>query len=150
MIEWGEGGRQAGPNFGGLVLGCIEANLCDQIFIFQHFSRSTRLTYLCTASNSNSSRFSQILQNFVEFFRFKICQISFITDSNHMFFVENFAEFRRNFRNLFKSSQIREIFLKFWKSLEFLRCEVQAGSKMKMTLPPLRVRRTLIKYLREG
>ena len=36
-MSGGEGGRQAGPNFGGLVLGCIEANLCDQIVIFSAF-----------------------------------------------------------------------------------------------------------------
>ena len=35
-------------NFRGLVLFCIEADFCVQIRIFQHFSRSTRLTFLCT------------------------------------------------------------------------------------------------------
>ena len=29
-------------NFGGLVLGCIEADFCNQILILQHFSRSTK------------------------------------------------------------------------------------------------------------
>ena len=29
-------------NFGGLVLGCINADFCNQILILQHFSRSTR------------------------------------------------------------------------------------------------------------
>ena len=36
-------------NFGRLVLGCIEADFCVQIRIFQHFSRSTRLAFLRTA-----------------------------------------------------------------------------------------------------
>ena len=35
-------------NFRGLVLFCIEADFCVQIRIFQHFSRSTRLAFLCT------------------------------------------------------------------------------------------------------
>ena len=35
-------------NFGGLVLLCIEADFCDQGLIFQHFSRSTRSTFLRT------------------------------------------------------------------------------------------------------
>ena len=37
------------PNFRGLVLFCIEADLCIQIRIFQHFSRTTRFAILCTA-----------------------------------------------------------------------------------------------------
>ena len=39
-------------NFRGLVLFCIEADFCDQILIFQHFSRSTRFTHFRTARNS--------------------------------------------------------------------------------------------------
>ena len=42
-------------NFPGLVLCCINADLCDQILIFQHFSRSTRFAILCTAQISNFS-----------------------------------------------------------------------------------------------
>ena len=41
--------------FGGLVLGCIEANFCNQSYqslIFQQFSRSTRFTCFCTAQTS--------------------------------------------------------------------------------------------------
>ena len=34
-----------------LVLFCIEADLCNQILIFQHFSRSTRFAFLSTARN---------------------------------------------------------------------------------------------------
>ena len=36
-------------NFERLVLGCIDANFCNQIRILQHFSRSSRFTNLCTA-----------------------------------------------------------------------------------------------------
>ena len=32
----------ASANFGGLVLGCINADFCNQILILQHFSRSTK------------------------------------------------------------------------------------------------------------
>ena len=36
-------------NFERLVIDVIEANLCNQILILLHFSRSTRLAFLCTA-----------------------------------------------------------------------------------------------------
>ena len=36
------------PNYRRLVLGCIEADLCNQIFILQHFSRFTRLAHFCS------------------------------------------------------------------------------------------------------
>ena len=42
----------ASANFGELVLGCIEADFCNQGLILQHFSRSIRLSFLCTAPNS--------------------------------------------------------------------------------------------------
>ena len=35
-----------------LVLGSIDADFCNQIIIFQHFSRSTRFAHFCTARNS--------------------------------------------------------------------------------------------------
>ena len=40
-------------NFGRLVLGCIDSYDSESRRIFQHFSRSTRLTILCTAPISN-------------------------------------------------------------------------------------------------
>ena len=40
------------PNLERLVLSCIDADFCNQIVIFQHFSRSTRFTNFCTAQNS--------------------------------------------------------------------------------------------------
>ena len=36
-------------NIRGFVLGCINADFCKKILIFQHFSRSTRFAILCTA-----------------------------------------------------------------------------------------------------
>ena len=43
-------------NFGELVLGCINADFCNQILILQRFSRSTRFAILCTAPNSKISK----------------------------------------------------------------------------------------------
>ena len=45
------------PNFRGLVLFCIKADFCDQIRIFQHFSKSTRFGNLCTVTNPNFADF---------------------------------------------------------------------------------------------
>ena len=42
------------PHFGGLVLGCIEADLCRLLFMLQHFSSSTRFAHFCTAQNSEN------------------------------------------------------------------------------------------------
>ena len=44
--------RRAGERaelFPTLVLGCIDTKFCNQILIFQHFSRSTRFAHFCTA-----------------------------------------------------------------------------------------------------
>ena len=46
-------------NFGRLVLGCIEADFCNQGLILQHFSRSTRLIYSAPLK----------IQDFITFFR---------------------------------------------------------------------------------
>ena len=42
-----------------LVLGCIDADFCVQICIFQHFSRSTRFAFFCTAPISKFADFFQ-------------------------------------------------------------------------------------------
>ena len=39
--------------FGELVLGCINANVCNQMLILQHFSRFTRFPILSTSRNWN-------------------------------------------------------------------------------------------------
>ena len=54
--------RFSSQNFRRLVLRCINADFFVQILILQRFSRSTRLSHLCTARNSKSS------QNFVKLF----------------------------------------------------------------------------------
>ena len=56
-----------------LYLGCIEADFCNQILILQHFSRSTRISFLRTAPNSKSLQI--FVEKFLQFskFRSKIC-----------------------------------------------------------------------------
>ena len=44
----GQSGAGWLPNFGGLVLGCMDSYDSDQRLILQGFSRSTRFTNLCT------------------------------------------------------------------------------------------------------
>ena len=77
-----------------LVLGCIEAEFYVQIFIFQHFSRSTRSTYLCTAPYSKFADFFEFSLKNDEFSRF--LQIFGEICSNLHFFAEIFTDFYRN------------------------------------------------------
>ena len=51
-------------DFGGLVLGCINADFCVQILIFSGFSRSTRLSHLRTAPHSKFADFFIFSQRF--------------------------------------------------------------------------------------
>ena len=54
-------------NFRRLVLSCINADFCVQILILQRFSKSTRLSHLCTARNSKSSQiFVKLFHIFAE------------------------------------------------------------------------------------
>ena len=84
-------------NFRRLVLGCIKADFCVQIRIFQHFSSSTRFTNLRTAPHSKFSDFLQIFANFRKFslnFRdfakfAKICVFSSIFSRNFLGIAEN-------------------------------------------------------------
>ena len=54
------------PNVGRSVLGCIETDVCDQIFILQHFSSFTRLARFCTAPSSTFVVLRMISQILVE------------------------------------------------------------------------------------
>ena len=60
---WPEGVSLAcfGSNFERLVFGCIDSYDSDQRLIFQHFSRSTRFAFLCTAPNSNLQSFAPLI-----------------------------------------------------------------------------------------
>jgi len=64
--HWGpnkDGVKSNRANFGGLVLGCINADFCVQILILQHFSKSTRL----------SKRISDVCNFSMPSHRFKNC-----------------------------------------------------------------------------
>ena len=65
--------RAKSSNFRRLFLGCIEADFCNQILIFQHFSRSTRFAILRTAQISKFQQKSR--HNFVIFERWIIYSI---------------------------------------------------------------------------
>ena len=65
--RWEDGGiarRSVGdnPNFGRSVLGGIDAESCHRSVIFQHMSRSTKLTRFWNAPNSTFAVFRVILQ----------------------------------------------------------------------------------------
>ena len=87
-----------------LVLGCIEAEFYVQIFIFQHFSRSTRSTYLCTAPYS---KFADFFEFFVK--KWWIFEIF----ANFWWNLLKSAFFRRKFHGFL--SELREMLNKFQK-----------------------------------
>jgi len=45
------------PNFEGLVLGCIEADFCNQILVGKLLTRSIRLIFFCTAPLAKFQQF---------------------------------------------------------------------------------------------
>ena len=112
-------------NFERLVLGCIDSYDSDQRLILQHFSRSTRFSYFCTAqiskltSRKNSPNFCRN-ENEISFF--------------HSRFSMKFAIFRRKFdeilpefhRNVQEMTNCLEILTKvpenFGKCLKFPEC----------------------------
>ena len=70
-------------------------SICNQILILQHFSRSIRLTFLCTAQNS---KFSDFFINFRKFpWIFKIfAELENWTSLIFMIFALIFTKFCRN------------------------------------------------------
>ena len=76
-------------NFRGLVLGCIKADFCDQILIFQHFARSRRYAILCTAQISKLQK--KVGKKFVIFWKF--VQISANNGNFFTFFSEICIDF---------------------------------------------------------
>ena len=64
--------------FGGRVLGCIKTKFCKKLWVWQHFSSSTRFASFCTAAISNFSQkiglknceFRKIFANFGKFYYF--------------------------------------------------------------------------------
>ena len=53
--------KKNSSNFNRLVLGCIDSYDSEQRRIFQHFSRSTRFAFFCTAPNSKFLGFNLFL-----------------------------------------------------------------------------------------
>ena len=92
-------------NFGKLVLGCIDASDSERRRIFQHFSRSTRFPFLCTALNP------------------EICKISSEISRFFREFLQNvhlFCQILR-FSNRFSWNFLRIISLNYQRSLEIHR-----------------------------
>ena len=76
------------------VLGCIDTSDSESRRIFQHFSKSTRVSQLCTASFqifASFCNFSLIFEHFSRILQ-KIVDFS----ANQAFFASSFTEFCRN------------------------------------------------------
>ena len=82
------------PNFPGLVLFCIDTSDSESRRIFQHFSRSTRLSHLCTAPVLIFALFCIFSLKFSNFW--KICE-----------FFRKSSIFRRKFNGILP--ELREI-----------------------------------------
>ena len=105
-------------NFGGLVLVCIEADFCDQGIILQHFSRSTKCTFLRTGRNS-------IL---IAKFRMKFC----------WFFRKNQHNFIRIFAMILEFRPVRRNvnFVDLEKCCKMRPWSQKSASMQKRTSPP--------------
>ena len=84
-------------NFGGLILGCIEANFCKKIGVFKLSPRSSSCTLFCRSQTSNfqqkkSKNFLKILQiwtiywYFSKYWYFDISTISYILKTKKILF----------------------------------------------------------------
>ena len=81
----------------GLVLGCIGTDLCKEIIIFHHFSRSTRLSHLCTARDWKIS--AKIRQTFSHFCFFFFCKNRFFSSYNLAEMWKSLTNFCRDFQS---------------------------------------------------
>ena len=81
-------------NLGRLVLLCIDASDDESWRIFQHFSRSTRFAFFCTASNPGN--FAKSRQNFIDFFVIFFANLHLFY-SNSSFFVSIFMKISQDF-----------------------------------------------------
>ena len=104
-------GRQVNSNFRGLVLGCINADFCVQILIFQRFSRSTRIPL----HHSRFFRFFEISGWFSPKFSF-ILQI-FTGESRFVRFYRKFHGFLSEFRRI--SAILMIVMLRSQYSVDF-------------------------------
>ena len=108
-------------NFERLVLGCMDSYDSESRRIFQHFSRSTRLAYLCTAQNSKFHE--KISHNFAKLnieFQSKF-QIFFMKNAiSHPNFDEILSGFREHVQKCLNSLKFPEILQNFdEKSVKF-------------------------------
>ena len=106
------------PNLERLVLGCIDADFCNQILSFLHFSRSTRLAFLCTAPISKIQ--SKIATNFAKLNIENSIGTSQFSQENCYFSPKlrwNFVGISRTCSKISKLSEDCRKFAKFWEIL---------------------------------
>ena len=106
------------PNLERLVIDVIEANLCNQILILLHFSRSTRLAFLCTAPISKIQ--SKIAANFAKLNIENSIGTSQFLQENCYFSPKsrwNFVGISRMCSKISKLTEECRKFAKFWEIL---------------------------------
>ena len=126
-------GRQVNSNFRGLVLGCINADFCVQILIFQRFSRSTRIPL----HHSRFFRFFGISGRFSP--KFSIIPQIFTAERRFVRFSRNFHGFFSEFRRI--SAILMIVMLRYQYSVDFReKCRnfavQRAGRQPDETDPP--------------
>ena len=109
------------PIFRRLVLGCIDSYDSESRRIFQHFSRSTRLAYLCTAQTSKFHK--KISHNFAKLkieISIEISDFFMKNAISHRNFDEILSGFREHVPKCLNSLKIPEILQNFEeKSVKF-------------------------------
>ena len=106
-----------GQNFERLVLGCIDADLYNQILNLQHFPRSTRFANLCTAPNSKFQQ--KIVHTF--------CKLKYWNVRNYMKIIQNFQYFETFYGHFDELlSEFRDKFQKMECSMDVYRffCQI--------------------------
>ena len=130
-------------NFRGLFLGCTNIDFCNQILIFQHFSRSTRFAILCTAQ---ISKFRLKIVKFfaklnieysieIAHFQYEKCYFSskwrwnFVGISGRCSKMSKFVENSRNFaKNFEKSVKIPDLIEKFNRKIRWFNPVLNTGA----------------------
>ena len=110
-------------NFERLVLGCIDSYDSESRRILQHFSRSTRFTFLCTAQTSKLQEKTRpnFCRNETFSFSFSLHQKSM----NFVIFMLNFDEILSEFHEKFQENLITST-----KVLNILRYSARKIRKM--------------------
>ena len=97
-------------NFTGLVLFCIDANFCKEIFVGKLLTRSTRFTCFCTAQ---TSIFQKLFVKFFRIFWQKFAKIV-IFEFFSVIFAQILMKFCRNFADNLENVEIFWIFWILW------------------------------------